>query len=203
MNEARLNAMATDAVSIDLETHRVCTRCGSPGPFPADRSRADGLHIQCKECHRSRIAKNRAAFPSKYRAINRDSMRRARKANPEAARLANLKWYAKHGQNPEFRERARAASAAWYRLHPERWIVYKFQRRARKASASGHATLEQIRGRIAFFGWRCAYCRGPFEHIDHVIALSRGGTNWPANLRPACSACNLSKHTKTWKAVQL
>lgn len=65
-------------------------------------------------------------------------------------------------------------------------------------NARGSATAEQITYRVAFFGGVCAYCRSkPYEHLDHAIPISRGGTNWPANLRPACANCNLSKHAKT------
>jgi hypothetical protein len=28
---------------------------------------------------------------------------------------------------------------------------------------------------------------------DHVKPLARGGSNWPANLRPACKSCNSRK----------
>ncbi len=35
-----------------------------------------------------------------------------------------------------------------------------------------------------------------------MIPLSRGGTNWPANLRPACDRCNRKKRNQIsseWK----
>lgn len=32
--------------------------------------------------------------------------------------------------------------------------------------------------------------------VDHVVPLSLGGNNWPANLQPLCLSCNLKKHTK-------
>lgn len=142
-------------------------------------------------------------FPSKTRACNAATMRRARDADPQASRDAANRWYAAHKNDPVVAAKRRARSRQWYLKHPERWIVYKFQRRARKAGAHGCASASQIRARIAFFGGKCAYCPAPYEHVDHVIALSRGGTNWPANLRPACANCNLVKHTSTWKAVQL
>lgn len=45
----------------------------------------------------------------------------------------------------------------------------------------------------------CQYC-GEFEgdlHCDHIIPLSRGGTNALDNLVTACKQCNLSKSDKT------
>lgn len=70
------------------------------------------------------------------------------------------------------------------------------RRRARKMNAAGFCTREQLEARIAFYGWLCWMCRGPYEAIDHVKPLVRGGPNWPANLRPACKSCNSSKGAK-------
>lgn len=66
----------------------------------------------------------------------------------------------------------------------------------RKANAVGFCTKEQLEARIQYYGGHCAYCRGPFEHIDHCIPLSKGGSAWPANLVPSCASCNLSKKDK-------
>lgn len=50
---------------------------------------------------------------------------------------------------------------------------------------------------IARDGWNCAYCltrsRKKELQIDHVIALSAGGSNGLANLVLACKVCNASK----------
>ena len=42
----------------------------------------------------------------------------------------------------------------------------------------------------------CFYCDGPYEHRDHVVPLSRGGTHDIGNVVPSCQACNLSKGAK-------
>ncbi len=43
-------------------------------------------------------------------------------------------------------------------------------------------------------GYECNYC-GATEDlaVDHVVPLSKGGTNDPENLTPACKPCNSSK----------
>jgi hypothetical protein len=47
--------------------------------------------------------------------------------------------------------------------------------------------------------YTCVFCgtRGGKLHCDHLIPLSRGGSNDPENLATACDVCNLSKHAKT------
>lgn len=50
-------------------------------------------------------------------------------------------------------------------------------------------------------GYRCYYCGNRFRDdvpglrctVDHIVALSRGGTNELCNLRLACSHCNQRK----------
>lgn len=115
------------------------------------------------------------------------------------------------------REHKRQMAAAWYRSNKNRALdaarVYRQTergrlvhqvssalRRSRLRGAPGFCTIEQAQARVDYFGGLCSYCHeAPFEHLDHAIPVSRGGTSWPSNLRPACSQCNLSKWTKTWK----
>lgn len=72
-------------------------------------------------------------------------------------------------------------------------------RRAQRKNATGIATLEQIEARVAYWGWRCWICGRPYEAIDHVIPIAKGGTHWPANLRPICSKCNSRKRDRSWR----
>jgi hypothetical protein len=46
----------------------------------------------------------------------------------------------------------------------------------------------------------CLYCRthGVPLVLDHALPVSRGGSNHPANLLPACERCNTSKGAKTF-----
>lgn len=48
-------------------------------------------------------------------------------------------------------------------------------------------------------GRRCTYCgdtSGPFD-LDHILPLSRGGSDEPSNLTLACATCNRSKGGRT------
>ncbi|QDP58780.1 MAG: hypothetical protein GOVbin1573_67 [Prokaryotic dsDNA virus sp.] len=63
------------------------------------------------------------------------------------------------------------------------------------------ATWERIRREvIARDGEYCRYCwqRCKDIHIDHLVPLSKGGTNNLENLVVACRPCNLSKGAKDW-----
>ena len=39
----------------------------------------------------------------------------------------------------------------------------------------------------------CSYCNGPSGSIDHIQAVSKGGSPWWDNQTPACKKCNGTK----------
>lgn len=74
-------------------------------------------------------------------------------------------------------------------------------RRARNRGARGRYRHSEFLVQCHRQDWRCAYCQ---KHLcektatrDHVIPLSRGGSNGIANIVLACSTCNSRKHTMT------
>lgn len=45
---------------------------------------------------------------------------------------------------------------------------------------------------------KCGYCHNnEANSIDHIVPLSRGGSNYIGNIMPACGSCNYSKGAKT------
>lgn len=151
----------------------------------------------------------------------REKKRRCYARHPEKQKARSRRYYAAHREAILARDRAkyrlnpknkRAQSRAWRQNNPDkyrailrRWYhgnleyarercrVAALRRRAIKRAANGHATIEQVRARIAYYGERCWICGAPWAHLDHVLPLVSGGSNWPANIRPACATCNLRK----------
>lgn len=165
---------------------KACTTCGETLPaaeFYKDKRRKDGLYSACKLCHQSRTSSWKGR-------------------NPHAVRVIRLRTYAKHAEanrayTREWRkantERARAAAAAWKLANRARASALEVTRNRRARLAPGDATAEQIVARWTYYGGRCWMCGNDAEHTDHVKPLAKGGSNWPANLRPACAPCNLAK----------
>jgi 5-methylcytosine-specific restriction endonuclease McrA len=88
---------------------------------------------------------------------------------------------------PHYQRHYRQRNSAALSLHAK-------TRRKRVADALKiDHTLEQFNQRMSMWGNRCWMCGGPFECLDHVKPLSRGGADCLANYRPACRSCNCSK----------
>lgn len=201
------------------ERHKQCSRCRlyylrSEG-FAGDTSRPDGLRGDCKVCVAERDAARHAARGDELREKARlraatpeakekrrrqlDRTREQRNAwsreyakrRPDVTRAAWAKWAAKNKEHLNARKRE------WDAAHPESRKLQIAAYRARlRASRLHPITREQLEQRVAVFGHRCAYCGAPWEHLDHVKPLARGGPHCLANLRPACASCNHRKSSK-------
>lgn len=144
------------------------------------------------------------------------------KANPERAREINLKWKEANPDysatrwarmTPEERETARLQvsewrennreqyndnSKRWRRENPEKIAAIDRNKRAKRKSAEGKHTAADVQKLIANQKNKCAECGKSLlvtgYHVDHIMPLVLGGTNWPWNLQILCPACNLEKH---------
>ena len=135
------------------------------------------------------INARRYYYKNQQSCINK--MQHWRNNNPEKMKASADNW---RRQNPE---KLRDGHRCWLQKNKEHVRFYNACRRALKRNATIQVfTDEQLNARMSMFGYKCAYCGGPFEHIDHVIPLSKNGRHCLSNLRPACSKCNLSKHSK-------
>lgn len=73
-------------------------------------------------------------------------------------------------------------------------------RRALRMSADGSFTVGEWENLKKQYGLQCPSCGKKEPEIkltaDHVIPLSRGGSNWIENIQPLCRSCNSKKWAK-------
>jgi len=70
---------------------------------------------------------------------------------------------------------------------------------ARKRNAEGIHSSKDIADILQLQNGKCKVCEVDVSagyHVDHLIALVNGGTNWPSNLQILCPSCNTSKGAK-------
>ena len=127
--------------------------------------------------------------------------------HPERRHLRNRKW---HLDNPE---RSLLSGKKWREANPEKIAAKNRRQRAVKAGAISEAySTEEI---LAIHGKLCHICeidvdlnapRTPRKglgwekglQLDHVIPLSKGGTDTKDNIRPSHAKCNLVKRASLY-----
>lgn len=144
---------------------------------------------RCDDCRRAAREYQRA-----YRAArpgqNAAYQRSFRKAHPDYEKGRDSRDRSRVWREVN-RERKSQLDRDWRARNPGRKAEYDARRRALIGGAT--ISAEAMRARMAYFGFRCWMCRGPFEHVDHVKPLAKGGPHILANLRPACAPCNVRK----------
>ena len=196
------------------EVTRPCVDCGEPIIRKSPKAqRCETCRVErrralnreaVRKCHAAH-KEQRAAYMAEWRARNPTYM---------------SEWHQAKRIDPEYVERLRRASAAtrerikaddpdyfarWGRENPEAGRRARRARRARKMAAPTEKyTTAEIAERD---GWRCQICgrrvdaslRYPAPEspsVDHIIPLSKGGSDLRANVQLAHLRCNISKHNR-------
>ena len=94
-----------------------------------------------------------------------------------------------------------ASNAIWKKANRDKCRAYCLNYLSRLKGAEGTFNETHIQAILEQQSYRCAgpHCRIDLlrsYHVDHIIPLARGGTNWPDNLQILCKDCNQSKHAQ-------
>ena len=153
---------------------------------------------------------HRKAQQAEYRRANREAIRAYDKTRSATQKVKDrLKAY-RIAHRKEVAAKMRAYKEAnkeklandqkeYRKANPERHAEDENRRRARKHGADGSHTSSDAKRIRLVQGDKCAYCRARLNgrgHLDHIVAISRGGSNWPKNLQWVCALCNTRKHAK-------
>lgn len=139
----------------------------------------------------------RRAFATIYRKINRTAIlllkqkdyerhKAKRRATMKRWRLANV-------------ELCREMSRRKVGENREQYRAYKRNRKARVRAASGSHTGADIIDIFKSQKGKCACCRVSLDkkyHVDHIMALAKGGSNDRRNLQVLCAPCNQHKSAR-------
>lgn len=137
----------------------------------------------CLECHRIDMGIRQFENPEKAREIDK----RCRDNNP----LSKERHLKENHTSEQWRQKLD-------------YFTEKNQERRELAIGSLTVGIRQI-----LYNKQKGLCNGcgkPLQdsHIDHILAISRGGTNTDDNVQLLCPNCNLSKGVKTmkeWKGI--
>ncbi len=174
---------------------------------------------KCFQCDRDSALryynKNKGSCNARAKAWRADNLEHSaeykRKYQAENVALIHV---ARRNKYIRSRDRVIEKSRLWAKANPERraeitssWKENNQQRtrdldrtaKARRRSAAGSHTADEANAIRTKQKNKCIYCKcklNKVAHLDHIIPLSKGGTNWPDNLQWLCAPCNLDKRAK-------
>lgn len=186
---------------------KTCNKCKKEQAVDYFRKR-NNKHINiCKNCERLEC--------KKWRENNKDKVKKNnleyREKNRNELNLKDRLKYLNRGKTKEYLTRRREYyeknkeklckySVEWIKKNPEKHAAKERLRRNNKRTNGGKLTKESVSARFDYYGNRCYYCNCEGKlTIEHRIPISKGGTNYPANIVPACRSCNSKKGSKTEK----
>jgi len=182
-----------------------CKELKEQNAFNRNAASPDGLYSMCRVCSAIKSRAYRARPEIRAReavrlaadyAARRDELLRRRHeryaANRERELARNREW------SDANKERHRELCRAWAKKNPVAARALVARRRAIKLRAPGRYTASDVGAMLVDQCGRCANCRTELRlmQVDHIVPLSRGGSNWPSNLQLLCETCNKRKADK-------
>lgn len=182
-----------------------CSKCKKEKDaflFNKNKRKQSGYSTECKECVNNYNKVYRARLENKKIATEYNKIYRIEKAkkiavtkeayilrHEEEIRIIKKRHY----ENNKMAYKGRVAQ--YKKDNPSQYKEYEYRRRAAKnGSVVEYFSVQDI---LNMYSDHCFYCiAGAFEHLDHYIPLSKGGTHTLENVRPSCKKCNLSKNNK-------
>lgn len=198
---------------------RVCKRCRSIANSEFVRRKSSDPEWAAKRRQQSleNTRKRNAENPEKHEQSKahkrkQHKLKRARTSDFNEKRRAkrNLKREnevrsIRRANDPEYRERTNKDTRERRAANPDYWRLKSRIYSAKRRSQMGTEHYTQADIKLQYSSqkgkcWHCGKaCNGTY-HIDHLIPLSRGGTDKASNIVISCPTCNERKHDKyTWE----
>ncbi len=177
-------------------TMKKCSKCGLEKPldeFYVKRNQHGNLHPSswCKSC---RQIESREYYKG-HAQQQRDSSKRWRGGHRDRARELHDRWMEKHKE--EYRPKVNEWSRKSRLKHPNTALRGQIRRVLRIIQSREHFTDEEWQELFRESGSKCWVCGSEKNlTVDHVIPISKGGSDTIDNIRVLCHKHNSSKKDK-------
>ena len=189
-----------------------CKQWKSKVDFHKDAKKTSGVSGHCKVCKKEWYTANSEHLVQKAMEWQRNnpertvaSIRKWEKNNPDKVKTyrqnSNKKQWQRIKNNPELLKSDRARKSKFVKgleYSPEKNRSKHHKRRTRIYKSEGFHTPAEWGALCVQYGNICLCCKEkkPLT-LDHIIPLSRGGSNSIDNLQPLCHQCNSRKGSRT------
>ena len=164
-------------------------------------------HSEYYRKHREEAREYNRQYFLAHREKHREDSKRWKKEHPETIRRLELNW---SKANPEKRkeivkrsrakypERCKKSRREWNKANPEKIAIANARRNSRMKNAPGSFTSDELKAKFKEYGNKCAHCNTVEKKltIDHIVPLTKNGTNYIINIQPLCMDCNRKKSNK-------
>lgn len=176
---------------------KICIKCGLEKPH-SEYSKAarmkDGHRNDCIQCRNAYHRMNSKKHYLRTRVAKLEKVKQYNITHREE-RATYAKAYCQRDYAKEASREKNRRQRADKTGHPHRAFLAR-RYYARRYNNAGYCSKQQLAWRWEYYGHKCYICLLPATETDHVIPVSKDGTNWPANLRPICKTCNVRKGNK-------
>ena len=192
-------------------TTKLCSKCNTTKTiteFYKDRTSKDGLHSLCKQCKNALskiyIQKNKQV-KNKYNKIHYETRK-------EKGYKQDKEYYKEYYQKNKKRiserikkyhidnkERMELKQKIYKKTESAKISIKNTRMKRRTIKKQGDVTTAQL-AKLLQDSKHCYWCnnslKGITPHIDHYIAISKGGQHTLSNLVVSCPHCNHIKSSK-------
>lgn len=167
----------------------------------SNRERHRAYSRQWEADHPEQVREQARRWVQKNPERRRAAVKRYNDAHKEEKASYNREWGQRTGYWRRYRaenaDRVRETFRRWCLRNPEKVRAAR-QRRRELERAGGRFTGGEWRALCDWFGGICLACgASDLLTADHVVPLSRGGSNHISNIQPLCRDCNNRKNTAT------
>lgn len=148
----------------------------------ANREKSLDRYYKWLEENRDRVTSYQHEYSRKRKDAKREYDHEYRDKNRQSIIQRQYRWYRENIDHARLYKRAAAAI-----------------RKSRQLNAPGSYSAADVERIYRAQRGKCYYCGksvGNEYHVDHVVPISRGGSNFPDNLVVSCPSCNCRKSDK-------
>lgn len=165
-------------------------------PDEADAKRRERRRLASRRWYAANKEKSAASCQA-WKAANKEAW----SAYCHSWAESNAEWRReyKRAYRAKTKEHRKQKKAEWDRANLLKKREHEAKRQAAKRGSTEHYSAEDV---LLIMRWqreKCAACQRPIKNafqIDHIIPLSRGGSNGKRNIQLLCGDCNRSKKDK-------
>lgn len=189
-------------ISIRYTKSSKCAECIAVRGARRQAEHGERLRAEIRQDYKENPGKY-SAYNKRYRTVHKSSLSVAKAEYCEQNKDSITDYQKKY--RAENRDRLSAHSTEYRNTFREKVRAWNRNRKARARNAEGFHSAEDVAAILIDQNEKCNSCARDLAdgyHVDHIMPLILGGSNWPSNLQMLCPTCNTSKggmHPEEWE----